>query len=111
MYYHHLGVVDAREDVRFGNIEAERTHASDVLLRNHLDSHSACYKHVVVTEGLDVTVVHVKMRQADMPAGLSNLLHLAANNMSIQEAAPKRTSTRSLQLAALCVHHAVWCSI
>lgn len=30
--------------------------------------------------------VHVKMRQADVPAGLSNLLHLAANNMSVQEA-------------------------
>ena len=33
--------------------------------------------------------VHVKMRQADMPAGLSNLLQLAANNMLIQDAAKK----------------------
>lgn len=30
--------------------------------------------------------VKVKMRQADMPAGLSNLLHLTANNMGIEDA-------------------------
>ena len=30
--------------------------------------------------------VHVKMRQADMPAGLSNLLQLASSNMQIQDA-------------------------
>jgi hypothetical protein len=30
--------------------------------------------------------VHVKMRPADMPAGLSNLLHLTANNMQVEDA-------------------------
>lgn len=30
--------------------------------------------------------VKVKMRQADMPAGLSNLLHLTANNVRVEEA-------------------------
>lgn len=30
--------------------------------------------------------VKVKMRQADMPAGLSNLLHLTANNLRIEDA-------------------------
>jgi hypothetical protein len=30
--------------------------------------------------------VKVKMRPADMPAGLSNLLHLTANNMQIEDA-------------------------
>lgn len=30
--------------------------------------------------------VKVKMRQADMPAGLSNLLHLAASNMQVEDA-------------------------
>lgn len=30
--------------------------------------------------------VKVKMRQADMPAGLSNLLHLTANNMQVEDA-------------------------
>ena len=30
--------------------------------------------------------VKVKMRQADMPAGLSNLLHLTANNIQVEEA-------------------------
>lgn len=30
--------------------------------------------------------VKVKMRQADMPAGLSNLLHLTANNLQIEDA-------------------------
>ncbi|MBO5642340.1 MAG: DUF2589 domain-containing protein [Prevotella sp.] len=35
--------------------------------------------------------VHVKMRQADMPAGLSNLLHLAANNMSVQDTTNEKT--------------------
>lgn len=30
--------------------------------------------------------VKVKMRQADMPAGLSNLLHLTANNLQIDDA-------------------------
>lgn len=29
--------------------------------------------------------VKVKMRQADMPAGLSNLLHLTANNLQIED--------------------------
>lgn len=29
--------------------------------------------------------VKVKMRQADMPAGLSNLLHLAASNMQVED--------------------------
>ncbi len=29
--------------------------------------------------------VKVKMRQSDMPAGLSNLLHVAANNMNVSE--------------------------
>lgn len=29
--------------------------------------------------------VKVKMRQADMPAGLSNILHLTANNMQIED--------------------------
>ena len=29
--------------------------------------------------------VKVKMRQADMPAGLSNLLHLTASNMQVEE--------------------------
>lgn len=30
--------------------------------------------------------VKVKMRQADMPAGLSNLLHLTANNLQVEDA-------------------------
>lgn len=30
--------------------------------------------------------VKVKMRQADMPAGLSNLLHLTANNVQVEDA-------------------------
>lgn len=30
--------------------------------------------------------VKVKMRQADMPAGLSNLLHITANNVQVEEA-------------------------
>ena len=30
--------------------------------------------------------VKVKMRQADMPAGLSNLLHLTANNLRVEDA-------------------------
>lgn len=30
--------------------------------------------------------IKVKMRQADMPAGLSNLLHLTANNMQVEDA-------------------------
>lgn len=30
--------------------------------------------------------VRVKMRQADMPAGLSNLLHLTANNLQVEDA-------------------------
>lgn len=33
--------------------------------------------------------VKVKMRQADMPAGLSNLLHLAASNMQVEDAEVK----------------------
>lgn len=30
--------------------------------------------------------IHVKMRPSDMPAGLSNLLHLTANNMQVADA-------------------------
>lgn len=30
--------------------------------------------------------VHVKMRQADMPAGLSNLLRLTAGNLQMEDA-------------------------
>lgn len=29
--------------------------------------------------------VKVKMRPADMPAGLSNLLHLTANNVQVED--------------------------
>ena len=36
--------------------------------------------------------VHVKMRQADMPAGLSNLLRLTAGNLQVEDAeAPDKT--------------------
>lgn len=35
--------------------------------------------------------VKVKMRQSDMPAGLSNLLHIAANNMNVSEPADQST--------------------
>jgi hypothetical protein len=36
--------------------------------------------------------VHVKMRQADMPAGLSNLLRLTAGNLQVEDAeAPDET--------------------
>lgn len=39
-----------------------------------------------VHQGLTANMkVHVKMRQADMPGGLSNLLNLTANNMQIEE--------------------------
>lgn len=33
--------------------------------------------------------VHVKMRQADVPAGLSNLLRLTASNLQVEDAEPK----------------------
>ncbi len=40
-----------------------------------------------IHQGLTANMkVHVKMRQADMPGGLSNLLNLTANNMQIEEA-------------------------
>lgn len=39
-----------------------------------------------VSQGLTANMkVHVKMRQADMPGGLANLLNLTANNMQIKE--------------------------
>lgn len=37
--------------------------------------------------------VKVKMRQADMPAGLSNLLHLTANNLQIEDVEAAETET------------------
>lgn len=33
--------------------------------------------------------VKVKMRQSDMPAGLSNILHLAANNINVSDSTPE----------------------
>ncbi len=33
--------------------------------------------------------VKVKMQQSDMPAGLSNILHLAANNINVSDSTPE----------------------
>lgn len=42
--------------------------------------------------------VHVKMRQADMPAGLSNLLRLTAGNLQVEDAeAPDETEPEKIE--------------
>jgi hypothetical protein len=34
--------------------------------------------------------VHIKMRQADVPAGLSNMLRLTASNLQVEDAEPTK---------------------
>ena len=38
--------------------------------------------------------VHVKMRQADVPAGLSNMLRLTASNLQVEDAEPTKKTER-----------------
>lgn len=43
-------------------------------------------------QGLSANMkISVKMRQADIPGGLANLLHLTANNMYVEEKLPENT--------------------
>lgn len=85
-------VTEATED-RFsyenGTIEEGREEPASLKMRASLAPQSGQNKgdmQQILTANMKV---HVKMRQADMPAGLSNLLHLAASNMTVQDAAKK----------------------
>ena len=72
-----------------GTIEEGHEKPASLKMRASLAPQSG-QKKGDLQQGLTANMkVHVKMRQADMPAGLSNLLHLAANNMTVQDATKK----------------------
>ena len=85
-------VTEATED-RFsyenGTIEEGREEPASLKMRASLAPQSGQNKGDMQQSLTANMKVHVKMRQADMPAGLSNLLHLAASNMTVQDAAKK----------------------
>ena len=85
-------VTEATED-RFsyenGTIEEGREEPTSLKMRASLAPQSGQNKGDMQQSLTANMKVHVKMRQADMPAGLSNLLHLAASNMTVQDAAKK----------------------
>ena len=85
-------ITEATEDkfsYENGAIEEGHEEPASLKMRASLAPHSGQKKGDMQQNFTANMKVHVKMRQADMPAGLSNLLHLAANNMSIQEVTPK----------------------
>lgn len=85
-------ITEATEDkfsYENGAIEEGHEEPASLKMRASLAPHSGQKKGDMQQNFMANMKVHVKMRQADMPAGLSNLLHLAANNMSIQEVTPK----------------------
>lgn len=85
-------VTEATED-RFsyenGTIEEGREEPASLKMRASLAPQSGQNKGDMQQSLTANMKVHVKMRQADMPAGLSNLLHLAASNMTVRDAAKK----------------------
>ena len=85
-------VTEATED-RFsyenGTIKEGREEPASLKMRASLAPQSGQNKGDMQQSLTANMKVHVKMRQADMPAGLSNLLHLAASNMTVQDAAKK----------------------
>ena len=85
-------VTEATED-RFsyenGTIEEGREEPASLKMRASLAPQSGQNKGDMQQSLTANMKVHVKIRQADMPAGLSNLLHLAASNMTVQDAAKK----------------------
>lgn len=79
--------VDEKFSMESGKTVSEQPGAGSFKMRASLAPQQAAKSHNgELQQSLAANMkVKVKMRQADMPAGLSNLLHLTANNLQMED--------------------------